>query len=313
MLARLTRLTRLTPLAPLAALLACQAPTTPPAIHTWTSGPEGFDTRSHWVDTGDQVIVFDAQFTPALAEQLLAEIRARTDAPIGAVVITHPNPDKFLGAPVFQAAGARLIASEATAAALPEVYAYKKAFFVGAGMFTDDTFPALPTIDATFADTLELAPEITLHRLDHAGVTTTQTVARVGDDLIVGDLVAGRAHAWLEGGIVDGVATPDLASWKAALAELPELAGGDVYPGRGDVLPVDLAVAEQIDYLDRMSALVDGYLDDLDDPTAALTGADADAHYAAITAAAEAAFPGHALAYLITYGVYGLALQRAAE
>jgi hypothetical protein len=33
-------------------------------------------------------------------------------------VITHPNPDKFNGAPAFQAAGATMIASEATVEAL---------------------------------------------------------------------------------------------------------------------------------------------------------------------------------------------------
>lgn len=298
-------------LAPLAALLvACSSE--PLEIHRWSSGADGFDTHSYWVDDGEQVTVFDAQFTPALAEQLLAEIQDQTDTPIGTVVLTHPNPDKFLGAPVFQEQGATVVASEATAAALPEVWAYKQAYFVGAGMFTEQSFPALPTVDQTFSGELALG-EIALVELAHAGVSSTQTVARVGEDLIVGDLVAGRAHAWLEGGIVDGVATPDLDGWRAALAELPGLGSGQLHPGRGEALPVQTAVDEQTAYLDGMEALVRAYLGALEDPAAALGGEEAGAHYAALTAEAEAAFPEHALSYLVNYGVYGLAWQIAGE
>lgn len=55
------------------------------------------------------------------------------------MVITHPNPDKFNGLSAFQDAGAEVIASEATAAAMLGVQGYKKAFFVGTGMFAEET------------------------------------------------------------------------------------------------------------------------------------------------------------------------------
>ncbi len=302
---------------PFIAVLCACAPdvSSPLEIRRFTSGIEGFDTHSYWIDTGKEVVVFDAQFAPALAEALLAEIRAATDAPITHVVVTHPNPDKFNGAAVFQREGATVVASTATAAAIPEVWAYKKAYFIGTGGFTEATWPALPTIDVTFENSLDLdlaGGEVTLHVLNHSGVTTTQTVAVVGDDLIVGDLVAGRAHAWLEGGIVDGAPRPDIAGWLAALDELTTLGSGVVHPGRGEALPVDVAVAEQKAYLTRVDEVVRTYVADLVDPTAALTGDQAGEHYAALTAAAEAAFPDYALAYLVTYGVYGLALQAAA-
>lgn len=302
-------------IAPLAALLvACTSE--PLSIQRWTSGAEGFDTHSYWVDTGKEVVVFDAQFTPELANTLLADIQSQTDSPVSTVVVTHPNPDKFNGATVFQDAGATLVASEATAAAMPEVWAYKKAYFVGAGMFTEETWPALPEVDVTFGQSMELdleASAISLTVLDNPGVTTTQTVAVVGEDLIVGDLGAGRVHAWLEGGIVDGAATPDIEGWIAALDELPALGSGDVYPGRGETLPVQTAVSEQQAYLADLDALVADYVGGLDDPMSALTGDEAGTHYAAITAEAEAAFPDHGLSYLVTYGVYGLALQKAAQ
>ena len=76
-------------------------------------------------------MAFDAQFTPDPAEPAIASLRAQTDNPITYLVITHPNPDKFNGAPAFQAEGAEVIASKATADAIPGVHAYKKAGFVG--------------------------------------------------------------------------------------------------------------------------------------------------------------------------------------
>ncbi len=281
-------------------------------LSSFTSGPDGFDTTSWWVDTGAEVVVFDAQFTPALATLLLDEIRTATDSPVRYVVVTHPNPDKFNGATVFQAAGAELVASEATAAAMPGVHAYKEAYFVGAGMFTAETYPELPEVDRTFSGELVLPTEqgeLRLVELEHGGVTTTQTVGIVGEDLVVGDLVAGRVHAWLEGGIVDGAPRPDLASWSAALDELPAL-GSRVRPGRGETLPVVDAVAEQQAYLSAMDRIVGEVVGGLEDPEAALSGPEADAVYATLTDRAVAEFPEHGLSYLVTYGVYGLAASK---
>ena len=73
------------------------------SLFTFTSDAAGFDTHSFWLDTGREVVVFDAQFTAARAEKLIAEIRSKTSHPIRFVVVTHPNPDKFNGAAAFQA------------------------------------------------------------------------------------------------------------------------------------------------------------------------------------------------------------------
>ena len=91
--------------------------------------------------------------SPELAEAAIASLREQTDNPITYLVITHPNPDKFNGAPAFQAEGAEVIASEATAAAIPGVHAYKKAGFVGMGMFTEETYPQQAAVDETFTGT----------------------------------------------------------------------------------------------------------------------------------------------------------------
>ena len=292
-------------------LVLCSVTVNAAALEKWTSDASGFDTASWWYDTGREVVVFDAQFTPALAAQVVAAIHARTASPIRWLVITHPNPDKFNGAPVFQRAGARVVTSRKAAAALPGVHAYKKAYFVGAGMFTAETYPALATVDVTFEGTFALpldgAP-VTLHELG-AGVSSTQVVAEVPSEhaLVVGDLIHHGVHAWLEGGIVDGKPAPDLAQWKRTLAALAPFAGAIVYDGRGTPAPLADAVAAQVAYLDGARAVITGYLAEL--------GAQGTPDYQELTRRMAAAFPAHRLPYLITYGAYGLvdALRSAAR
>ena len=195
------------------------------SVHVFTSGADGFHTNTWFVDTGTEVIVVDAQFTPDVAEQALAYLRTVTQAPVTYVVATHPNPDKFGGAAVFQAEGATFVTSRATAASMPDVHAYKQAYFEGLGAFEPGTYPDMPQVDQTFDGSLTLDitgdGSVELFELSNGGVTTNQTVVRVnGQDLIVGDLVAVDTHAWLEGGIVDGAPAPNLMAWKRALAEL---------------------------------------------------------------------------------------------
>lgn len=311
--------------APLATAGCASAPRATPApaaaaLHTFTSDAAGFDTHSYWLDTGREVVVFDAQFTPGHARLLANEIRAATPHPIRYVVVTHPNPDKFGGARVFQDLGAKVVASEATARAIPGVHAYKKHYFVHlAKAFTEETYPAEATVDVTFRGDLALPLEgdvpVLLHELQHPGVSSTQTVAVVPSlrALLVGDLVHHRAHAWLEGGIVDGKPAPDLARWRLALDELRAYPGTTVYGGRGAPAPVEEAVREERAYLSRMEALVGRYVAGLGAARAELSGPSAATHHKAIAALAAREFPGYALPYLVEYGVYGLAGALAAR
>src|SRR5678816_4049427 len=52
------------------------------SLGTFTSDAAGFDTHSFYYDTGKEVVVFDAQFTPDLARQLIAQIHGETTSPI---------------------------------------------------------------------------------------------------------------------------------------------------------------------------------------------------------------------------------------
>jgi glyoxylase-like metal-dependent hydrolase (beta-lactamase superfamily II) len=287
-------------------------------LSQFTSDAAGFDTHSFYYDTGRQVIVFDAQFTEDHAEQLLAQIQATTSSPIAYVVITHPNPDKFNGVGPLRAAGAKVVASEETAAAIPGVHAYKKGYFIGVGAFTEETYPPEATVDLTFSGELDLALEggarVHLATLDHPGVSTTQTVAHIPaiGALVVGDLIHHQAHAWLEGGIRDGQPDPDLAAWRLALDELKAYPGTTVFGGRGASAPLATAVAEQQQYLLTMDQIVSDYVAGVPDP-ADLSGPNAGAHYQQITDLAVEAFPERELSYLITYGVYGLVNEIAQQ
>jgi glyoxylase-like metal-dependent hydrolase (beta-lactamase superfamily II) len=289
------------------------------ALETFTSDSNGFDTHSYWLDTGREVVVFDAQFTEAYAHKLIDTIRARTTSPIRWVVVTHPNPDKFNGAPAFQALGAKVVASASTARAIPGVHAYKKHYFVDvARTFTEATYPAQATVDVTFDGDyrlpLEGPTQVRLHELSHRGVSSTQTVAFLPqtNELVVGDLVHHKAHAWLEGGIVDGSPTPDLASWALALDELRAYVNATVYGGRGKTAKVDAAVDEEQAYLARMNKVVADYVAALGaDARSELSGPNAGQHYKRLATLAGEAFPDYDLAYMIEYGVYGLALSFA--
>jgi glyoxylase-like metal-dependent hydrolase (beta-lactamase superfamily II) len=252
---------------------------------------------------------------------LLAAIAASSANPVAYVAVTHPNPDKFNGASVFQQAGAKVVMSDAIAAALADVHAYKKAYFVGAKMFTDETYPPLVRPDLTFKKTLVLplagkAATVELTELGTAGVSGNQTVAYVpqAKALFVGDLVHHRAHAWLEGGIVKGAPTPKIKQWQSTLVRLLKYREATVSGGRGQSAPVEKAVQDQKAYLVAMDVLVAEAVRGLGPQAKAmLQGAQAAELYTAIAASAAKRFPDYALSYLVQYGVYGLAMQKAQQ
>ncbi len=69
---------------------------------------EGFISNAGFVITSDGVVVFDSLGSPALADQLIAEIRKRTDQPIRRVIISHFHADHFYGIPAFRRIGAKI-------------------------------------------------------------------------------------------------------------------------------------------------------------------------------------------------------------
>ncbi|WP_424196114.1 MBL fold metallo-hydrolase [Ampullimonas aquatilis] len=287
-------------------------------LHVFTSDVAGFNTHSFWYDDGQEVTVVDAQFTTAQAEALLNDIRSHTRSRIKRIIVTHPNPDKFNGLSVFHRAGIQSMAAANTAAAMPDVDAYKRHFWVQiAKAFTDATYPQFEPVETTFKGKQQIrlasGETISLIELPKAGISSHQTVVRIdaSGDLIVGDLVHTRTHAWLEGGIVNGKPVPNLPGWKTDLLALNQLGRGKVYGGRGEFVPVKQAVAEQMAYLDQADQIVSAYIKDLGERVSELSDpARQGQHYAAIQARLVAAYPDYAMPDLVGYSVYGLVAQK---
>jgi len=78
----------------------------------------GFNANAGVVITPRAVVVVDALGTPALAEELLEEIRQRTSLPITHVIVTHYHADHYYGLQVFKRLGARIIAARPALAAI---------------------------------------------------------------------------------------------------------------------------------------------------------------------------------------------------
>jgi glyoxylase-like metal-dependent hydrolase (beta-lactamase superfamily II) len=75
-----------------------------------SSTNRNFISNAGFVVTPAGVVVIDALGSPALAEELLAQIRRITPLPVRHVIVTHYHADHIYGLQVFKAAGANVIA-----------------------------------------------------------------------------------------------------------------------------------------------------------------------------------------------------------
>jgi glyoxylase-like metal-dependent hydrolase (beta-lactamase superfamily II) len=284
-------------------------------IIEFKSGGEGFDTKTFFYVTPNEVVAIDAQFTPKLAEDSIKYLRTFTDRPITTLIITHPNPDKFNGASVFKKLGATIISSKATSEAIPFVHQYKKYYFVEiAKMFTNENYPELTPIDSIFVGekTITLANKdvLVLKELKEPGVSSTQTVvfAKNKNALFVGDLIHHNAHAWIEGGIVAGKPVPTIDGWIADLKELESIYPSDVlvYGGRGITAPLEIVARDQINYLQKSIKIIRAEIAKFNMTKKDLGTEMEKAFYTNLEKCFVREFPDYKLPYMIAYGSYGL-------
>ena len=78
-----------------------------------SSANRNYISNAGFVVTADSVVVIDALGSPALAEELLAQIRRVTPLPVRHVIVTHYHADHIYGLQAFKAAGATVIAQRA--------------------------------------------------------------------------------------------------------------------------------------------------------------------------------------------------------
>lgn len=225
-------------------------------VVVWTAGGDtiqtSYGTNCVGIIGQDAVLVVDPLITPALARQVDAALRRRTQAPVRFVVFTHHHTDHTWGASVFAAQGAATLAHEACrdrmAEEHPALLASRRANAELAPLFADVT-PVLPTVtyDAT----------VTVHLGDvdvelwHPGWGHTP-----GDSFlfvpewrvaVCGDLVFARYHYNYEQASIPGL--------RQGLKAL-EVLDADVFiPGHGPAGGPEI-LADQAAYHDVLQSLI---------------------------------------------------------
>ena len=228
-------------------LTAKQVSFTQLSAHCWAYTAEG-DPNSGVIIGDDACMVIDTTATPAMAQDLIARIRAVTDKPIKYVVLSHYHAVRVLGASAYRAEGAtEVIASRGTYELIVERGAQDMKSEI-------ERFPRLfagvETVPGLTWPTMVFERELTLFlgtlevKLEHIGPGHTKgdTIARVPSEDVIfsGDLVEYNA----------GVYTGDaqLEEWPATLEKLRALKPHKLVPGRGPALTTPEDCDKAIDY-----------------------------------------------------------------
>jgi quinoprotein relay system zinc metallohydrolase 2 len=175
----------------------------------------------------EAVAVIDAGGSRGIGERVVATVRALTDRPIAAVVLTHMHPDHVFGATALADAGAEVIGHEALPLALAaRAETYETAFLrlIGPGFVGSET----PVSDRGVADAATL--DLGGRSLRLTAWPTAHTAAdHTGLDQATGTLDAGDLVSDTHAPALDG----SLVGWQAVLERLGELRPQRVVPGHG--------------------------------------------------------------------------------
>ena len=231
-------------------------------VHVYSSPDFTFGVNSLYLTTPDGVAVLDSQMLPRHAEQVVRDIRARTDAPIRYVSNSHHHPDHVFGNPVFVDAGAELVSSYFTARMIDGTASSDLLFLMGMyGKHAPQTF-AVPR--TTFVRSRELWLGKTVVQLFEFADSTTVSGEAVNMTLAwlpqskvlhVGDTVEPGSHTFF----AEGVSVPD---WLVQLGHLRELVNElrprVIVPGHGT--PGDAGMIDaQERYLTTVARMVEDY------------------------------------------------------
>ena len=225
--------------------------------HCWAYTAEG-DPNSGVIIGEKYIMVSDATATPAMANDLIAQIRKISDKPIKYVLLTHYHAVRVLGASAYVAEGAtEVIASRGTYELIVERGAQDMQsemerfprLFRGADSVPGLTWPTMVIGDgqAGRQGSLEIDLGGVKVQIWHpgAGHTRGDTIAWVEAEKVLfsGDLVE------YEAGVYTGDA--QLEEWPATLEALRELKAEFIVPGRGEAMKGNADVNKALDYTQR--------------------------------------------------------------
>ena len=197
-----------------------------------SSANRNFISNAAFVVTQDRVVVIDALGSPALAEELLAQIRRITPLPVRHVIVTHYHADHVYGLQALQAAGAEVIAH-----ARADEYLQSDTAALRLKASREELFPWIDEHTRLVAPDRRLTGPTTLvlggtrFEIGHAGPAHTpeDLVVWLPERrvLLVGDLVfRGR---------IPFVGLADSGNWVQALDRLLAYDAQVIVPGHGGV------------------------------------------------------------------------------
>ncbi|WP_137918381.1 MBL fold metallo-hydrolase [Hydrogenophaga sp. 2FB] len=225
--------------------------------HCWAYTAEG-DPNSGVIIGDKFIMVSDATATPAMARDLIQQIRTVSDKPIKYVLLTHYHAVRVLGASAYVAEGAtEVIASRGTYELIVERGAQDMQsemerfprLFRGADSVPGLTWPTLVIGDGKPGRQGSLTVDLGGVKVEiwHPGQGHTRgdTIAWVEEEKVLfsGDLVE------YEAGVYTGDA--QLEEWPATLEALRALKAEAIVPGRGEAMKGRADVDKALDYTQR--------------------------------------------------------------
>jgi len=225
--------------------------------HCWAYTAEG-DPNSGVIIGEKFIMVSDATATPAMAQDLIKQIRKVSDKPIKYVLLTHYHAVRVLGASAYLAEGAtEVIASRGTYELIVERGAQDMQsemerfprLFRGADSVPGLTWPTLVVGDGKPGRQGSLEVDLGGVKVSiwHPGPGHTRgdTIAWVEEEKVLfsGDLVE------YEAGVYTGDA--QLEEWPATLEALRALGAEYIVPGRGEAMKGNADVNKALDYTQR--------------------------------------------------------------
>jgi glyoxylase-like metal-dependent hydrolase (beta-lactamase superfamily II) len=225
--------------------------------HCWAYTAEG-DPNSGVIIGEKFIMVSDATATPAMAQDLIKQIRKVSDKPIKYVLLTHYHAVRVLGASAYLAEGAtEVIASRGTYELIVERGAQDMQsemerfprLFRGADSVPGLTWPTMVIGDGKPGRQGSLEVDLGGVKVSiwHPGPGHTRgdTIAWVEEEKVLfsGDLVE------YEAGVYTGDA--QLEEWPATLEALRALNAEFIVPGRGEAMKGNADVNKALDYTQR--------------------------------------------------------------
>jgi glyoxylase-like metal-dependent hydrolase (beta-lactamase superfamily II) len=231
-------------------------------VYVYMAPDYGLGTNSVFAITPDGVMVLETQLLPAIAEDVIASIRERTDKPIRYASISHHHPDHVLGSAAFTAAGAEIVSSYHTAR-LVDSHTFWYQMFLN-GVYGGQLPMGYMVPRSTYVRSQQLW--LGRARIQQFELTDSTTVSGESTDntatwfpearaLHLSDTLLSRMHAFF----CDGASVPDWLEQLRQLRELvAELRPRVLLPGHGEPGGPEL-IDEQEHYLLTVRSMVMDY------------------------------------------------------